>query len=139
MIELIFAAALAQGAAPPADPCNAGQPDPSRAGCPQWRSVRDDEQGKGYVDPASAHREGDTVEVMTRTVLPGPIEGGATSFNARIRFDCARRTRMIIYLTAFDAVGGTIMAGPISTDPPQPAPPDSPYAALMEEYCPRTG
>jgi hypothetical protein len=135
MIELFMAAALMQAA----DPCNAaGRATQMVEGCPVWRLVRRNDEGRGYVDPASAVRDGDRVELTTRILADTPVDGRVYSFNTRLELRCAARTVRTLRITAFDAGGATILEAP-GDRPAQRAPRDSAFAAMLDEYCPRAG
>lgn len=140
MLELIIAAALAQVATRvggPPDACNAaGRAEQALAGCPVWRPMARNAQGRGFVDPASARRDGDRVVVMTRTLLNAAIGGNVYSFNVRLELHCASRSTRSLEFTGFDAVGvQTYARGP--DEQPRPATPGSPFSQMLDEFCPR--
>ena len=136
MVAMMIAAALLQAPAAP-DPCNAaGQV--ARAGCPAWRFIRssEDGQGRGHVDPASARRDGNRVQVMTRTLLESPMEGRVYSFNTLVELDCPARTARAMHFAAFDAQGAIVLeSGP--ADQSLPAGTNSAFADMIRDFCPR--
>ncbi|HYD11753.1 MAG TPA: surface-adhesin E family protein [Allosphingosinicella sp.] len=136
MIELVLAAALAQAA----DPCHVGQPDAGPPHCPRWRQVqlvRAITDASGYVDPASARRDGNVVEINTLTVPTAPIGGNVARFVARVRLDCVARTTRVLHFTGYDAAGGIVHDAPAGLAAAEPAPAGSPRAALIDEFCAR--
>ena len=136
MIDLLLAAVLMQAA----EPCNAAAlPEPAPADCPRWQRVRPLDGGTGYIDRAASTRDGAAVEVSLRTVLDRPLDRGVRSLIARVRLDCARRTTMIVHMIAFDEAGVRLFDAPVTSDTPASAPADSPYADLLNEYCPVRG
>lgn len=139
MLALILAAALAQAGTPPEpDRCNAaGRAAQPLAGCTVWERVSNNADGDGYVDPASARRDGNAVEVTVRLLLPAPLDGRVHSFHTRFRLDCAARTARQLYITAFDAAGRRIAEGAPAGAEPRPVRPDTPYAALLARFCGR--
>jgi hypothetical protein len=139
VIELMIAAALAQNAAHAAPAhCDAvGRTEAHAPGCRPWRLVRRDPDGRGYMDPDSARRDGDAVDIMLRTVFTRPLDGGARTLDARVRFDCARRTKMLRHITAYTADGALLFDADIATDPAAAPPAGSPFAAVLDEVCPR--
>jgi hypothetical protein len=142
MIELMIAAALVQAAPPPADPCNAvAPPEQPRQGCPQWRFVGRNETAEAFVDPASVRPDGSTFRANLRIVYYQDLPNGIRSGISRMRFDCARRTTAGERMTLFDAGGGQRDDGPLTgrDAEPYPAVPGEPGAALLDEFCPRTG
>jgi len=105
----MLAAMLAQGAAHAPDPCNAaGQPVTPRPGCPGWRYVGQRDIGTHYVDPASLRREGDTFEIDSRVVLVSALEGRATSFTGRNRYNCANRLVTLLVTRIWDSRGAML-------------------------------
>jgi hypothetical protein len=140
MLDLIIAAALAQAAAPaagPPDPCNAaGRAEQALAGCPTWRLVARGAQGRGFVDPESARRDGDRVEVMTRTLLNSPLGGDVHSFNVRLELHCASRRTRSLEFAGFDAAGARNYARG-ADEQPRAATPGSPFSQMLDEFCPR--
>lgn len=136
MFELILAAALAQAASAP-DPCNAaGRATQPLPGCTIWEPVRRNADGDGYVDPTSARRDGDHVEVNVRLLLDAPVEN-AHSIQTRFRLNCVARTARQVHLAAFDASGRVIAQGAAPDDAPRPVRPDTPYADLLDRFCRR--
>ncbi len=139
MIDLLLAAALAQGATPVPDACNAvGRGAAALPGCPQWRLIRHNEHGDGFLDPASVRRDGDLVVFVARTIPVRPLDTGTASVNMRVHLDCAARTTMVVHMTAFNVEGGTIfdMDAPAS-ERPEPVVARTAYADVMGEYCAR--
>lgn len=139
MLDLIVAMALLQAQVPaevqaPVDVCNATRraslPIP---GCTTWEPVS--ANGEGFVDPASARRDGNHVEVMTRLLLSPPAEN-FYSYNIRVRLDCAVRTVLLVHATGFDAAGRRL-AESNPTRPPTPVRPGTPYAGLLDRFCER--
>jgi hypothetical protein len=140
MIELMIAAALAQAAPPPMDPCNAAdQPDGGRPGCPHWRFVGRNERAEVFVDPASVRPDGSTFRANLRIVYYQDLPNGDRSGISRMRFDCARRMDAGERMTLFDAAGrqtaDALLAGPDAEL--HPVAPGQPAAALLDEFCPR--
>lgn len=143
MLDLMIAAALLQArpAAPQTpDPCHAGPPEAAPAACPRWRQiqlVRAITDASGYVDPASARRDGNKVDMDTLTVLRTPIGGNVARFVARVRLDCTARTTLVLNLIGYDAAGAKLYEGPAEAAPPEPAPAGSPRAIMLDEFCAR--
>ena len=135
MIDLMLAAVLLQGVA---DPCQAAETaETLRDGCPQWRFMRANDVGRGYIDPASVRRDGDIIEIMTRTVAIRAIAGGVRSFTVRLRIDCAARTALPLHYVGYDAVGVQVYERRETERVVNPAP-GSVFEVLLGEYC-RTG
>jgi hypothetical protein len=133
MIDLILAAALIQAA----DPCNAaGRAATPLAGCPTWRQITRHPEARGYVDPASVRRDGDRVELMTRTLPNQPVQGRIYSFNTHLELNCAARARRALRFTGFDAEGRTVIAFG-ADEAASPAPRGSAFASLLTEFCRR--
>ena len=134
MIDLMFAAMLMQ-AAP--DRCNAaGRAAQPLTGCTTWREVSQSGENRGHVDPASVRRDGDRVELMTRTLLGTPVQGRIHSFNTRLQLNCAARTTRALHNVAFDASGRTALEFG-ADESPLPVAAGSAFAAMLDEYCPR--
>jgi hypothetical protein len=130
MFDLILAAALLQEPAAPL-------PEPAPANCPAWRLMRSNEQATGYVDPGSLRREGDTIQLMTRTILHLRMEQGVVSFNTPLELNCATRTARPLHYYNFDA-GGRLVAE-LPGGEAVPVVPRSAFEALLDEFCPRGG
>ncbi len=138
MLDLLIAAALTQAETPAADSCNAaGWPQGGRSGCPAWQLVAQSAEGSGYLDPGSLQRDGDRVELTTRTLLNRPMEGGAVSILARVRLDCARRTLMIVLVSGWDPAGVRLFEGVPPDERPAPPARNSPSATMMRNACRR--
>ena len=124
MIGLMIAAALAQAPAAPA---------------PQWRSLGRVGQGEAFYDPASVQRNGATFDVRIRAVFDAVQTSGMRSGISLIRVDCAGRTVALRHVASFDDHGAPLLEGD-ATGPsslPHAAPPNSPYQALLDQYCRR--
>lgn len=147
MLALILAAALAQAPTPapitpapsPApDPCYVGEPDAAPAACPRWRQLAlavPVTEARGFVDPASARREGNHVDVSTLTIPREALGGEVARFVVRVRLDCTARTTMVLHLTGYNAAGARIHDAAEAPSTPTPAPAGTPRAALIDQFC----
>ena len=139
MIGLMMAALLAQ-AGP--DRCNAaGQPVTPRPGCPAWRYVGRRDIGIHYVDPASLRRSGDTFEVDGRVVLVTALEGGASSFTGRSRYNCATHMVTLVVTRIWNTRGvmlrEEVHSGQYITAPAGDLREGYDFDAIMlRDYCP---
>ncbi|HYD11755.1 MAG TPA: surface-adhesin E family protein [Allosphingosinicella sp.] len=135
MLELMMAAALAQGEA--SDPCHAAElatPRPAR--CPNWLYVQTDDGNRVYVDPASLQHSIAAIEIDTRAVAARSEPSGLRSVVARLRYDCATRTAVALHIKVFDSAGALIVEGPPPpgfSSPPIQA--NTPIATLFAGYC----
>jgi hypothetical protein len=124
MIELILAAALAQGAAEP-----------------HWRSIFQSEVGEAFVDPASVRRSGDTFQINVRSVFAEAQPSGMKTGISLNEYDCRRRTVALLHIIALDAGGvqteDRSVTGPTSEH--HPVPPGTPNDIILNEFCPQPG
>lgn len=122
MIELMLAAALAQGAAEP-----------------HWRSIFQSEQGEAFVDPESVRRSGDRFQIIVRSVFTVPQESGMKTGISLNEYDCRQRTVALRHITALDVDGVQTedrpVTGPIAEH--HPVPPGTPNDLILNEFCPR--
>ena len=125
MIELILAAALAQGQMAPA-------PEPA------WRHVARNDEGEAWVDPGSLRRTGDTFEIVWRAVFYEAKANGMLSGITRSWFDCTHRLVAMRHYTSFDARGAVLGDRDAYGAPSQPHPisDGSVYAGILRLYCP---
>ena len=73
--------------------------------------------------------------MRSSAVFSRPIAGGARILNARVRFDCAGRTKTVVHLSAWDENGGRIFDQPVTTDQTSRPGPGTPYAQVLDEFC----
>lgn len=139
MLELLLAAALAQ---PDPNPepvhCNAAERgDRPIAGCRDWRLMRRSPTLSLYYGSPAGRRDGDQVEILVRIVTSEPSQGGVRSRNSRFRLDCRQRTAQMLDITAFDAAGGRLGGGLVTSIPLQQAGPrGTPYGDMLAHACP---
>lgn len=140
MIDLIFAAALAQAQTPAqAGPCHAAAAVPGLAGCPAWRLVSRTAENATWMDPASVRRDGARVEVSVRIVFARAEGNAVRSAVMRHAYDCTRRTGATVHVALYDAAGALHDEQQVTGEDAAPVAPEegSPDAAVLATLCPR--
>ena len=140
MLDLLFAAVLAQPPAAPSppDPCFAVPVAAQPATCPRWRSTSQSTEHQTFADPGTVRRSGATFEVSSWIVFARDRDG-ARSVLLRHRHDCGRRTATVLDVMVYDARGAQLARFPPTGAEAEPAAivTGSPGAAEQTEFCQR--
>lgn len=136
MIDLIFAAALAQGPArpaPPVNPCNAVA-TLRGADCPRWRSLARSQLGELLLDPASPRREGMRVGFHVRLVYNQDRDDGVRIGDSLQSVDCAAGTMGTDFVRNFAADGRQMGEAP-QDGAQEPVQPGTLGGDILDELC----